>query len=267
MRTVIAGASFKPSGHSPQVGKSVQPRQTLSVLAARAAADFPDALFGCLVWLHHSERDRGTRGGSGRPRTAPKTTRKGLNHTFVRYARSDTLAQPLRTRLQFIRQAFPASAEKQTDSSLLLPTDWCLSSQPSPSSRSVVSESLHSRHITGALNSLSARVHVTTTTLLSFFGHFLCCAYRSRKGSVRKLCCVLLWLHLCQVMVRLIISSHYLLANQIKVPLSLVGGGLTNTAFQTPDVSVFIQLIYFWNGNKAQTNKMLFSFKGPLCGT
>lgn len=127
MRTVIAGASFKPPGHSPQVGKSFQPRQTLSVLAARAAVDFPDALFGCLVWLHHSVRDRGTRGGSGRPCAAPKTTREGLNHTFVRYARSDTLARPLRTRLQFIRQAFPASAEKQTDSSLLLPPDWCLS--------------------------------------------------------------------------------------------------------------------------------------------
>lgn len=50
--------------------------------------------------------------------------------------------RPLRTRLQFIRQAFPASAEKQTDSSLLLPlTGVCRRSHHHPPVASCLSHS------------------------------------------------------------------------------------------------------------------------------
>lgn len=152
----------KPPGHSPHVGKSFQPRQTLSVLASRAAAD---ALFGLVAPVCARQRD------VLRPCAAPKASKEGLNHAF---ARNNTLALPRRTCLQFIRQAFPASAEKQTDSSLLLlPADWCLSPPPSPPTRRVLSESLHYECVTGALNSLSTRVRVTTT--LTFFDQFLFC--------------------------------------------------------------------------------------------
>lgn len=132
---------FQASGHSPQVGKSFQPTQTLCVFAARTAAVAP-VWSGCTT---QCETDRHR--GKWRPSTVPKTAREGLNHTVVRlYTPRDTPTLPLRTRLQFIRQAFPASAEKQTDPSLLLPADLCLSPPPSPSSHSVMSESLFSGH-------------------------------------------------------------------------------------------------------------------------
>lgn len=98
-----------------------------------------------------------THEGKWRPSAGLETARERVNHTFVRlYTPHDTPALPLRTRLQFIRQAFPASAEKQTDSSLLPPADLCLSPapSPSPSSPSVVSESLFSEHIISKLNCL-----------------------------------------------------------------------------------------------------------------
>lgn len=62
---VIAGASLKPPGHSPQVGKRFQPTQTLCVLAAPAAAVAPDALFGLVAPL--SARHRDMRGSGGPP--------------------------------------------------------------------------------------------------------------------------------------------------------------------------------------------------------